>query len=482
MSLARRGAFLLCVLVVSALLLLALSQAASDDTIFVNSHSVRDTLIDLYFTPPQEPSGTTLAVATAHTAAASTTAAAAAAPGAVVAAAAAANANARAAVPPLAQAQIAPEAPFRPGAAASGSTITASPVDPRCAGVLDADACSTWYATREAQPSPPPHGTKARPCPAGCHGRGRCDETSGLCACEAGFNGTACEERSVRRCNAPEDGLWVASHCAGECDERRGWCWCPGRVGQRQMGESCQVKYMPLEVFSALSLKPDANQRATTRSGAAVEGGTPQGTRRRREALRSAYAEDPTAHAALVQAWWFGDGQRGGATPHARASAPDVYINEDGVPHTRPRSAPPARGSSPDASALSARGRRLQTHNATAVAGQRRRLRAAGSARRARPAPHHGQLPRRFADGVSLGDSWHQKPSARGTHGYAQLLVQGAAEPLQAKGSARATPGPAWCEAEQGGPSPSHSCGCSIEGTHGPLCQGRHSARLRQPA
>ena len=44
----------------------------------------------------------------------------------------------------------------------------------------------------------------------GCHGRGICDKSSGVCLCKAGFNGTSCGKATVRVCNAPSDGHWVA--------------------------------------------------------------------------------------------------------------------------------------------------------------------------------------------------------------------------------------------------------------------------------
>ena len=99
---------------------------------------------------------------------------------------------------------------------------------------------------------------RPRRCEADCHGRGVCNAATGVCACRAGYNGSSCGTLNPRPCNGGKnDGLWHGSHCAGECDERRGFCWCPGRLRERPMADTCQVKHMPLEAFAALTLKPD---------------------------------------------------------------------------------------------------------------------------------------------------------------------------------------------------------------------------------
>lgn len=125
-----------------------------------------------------------------------------------------------------------------------------------CVLVLDLHACECFAAqpatiqrTDQARrASRDAAGQAPRACLASCHGRGVCNHQTGQCNCEAGRNGTACESLNPRPCNGPHDGLWVASHCAGECDHATGFCWCPGKLGLRPMGESCQPRYMPLQV------------------------------------------------------------------------------------------------------------------------------------------------------------------------------------------------------------------------------------------
>ena len=136
-------------------------------------------------------------------------------------------------------------------------------VSNQCAGLLSKGlrvACAAWYRRRDGSSlfaSSNAIGARGHACKSACHGRGICDEQTGICACQAGYNGTACEGINVRECNGATDGLWVASHCAGECDERRGYCFCPGKINERPMSDTCQVRYMPVDSFAALTLKPD---------------------------------------------------------------------------------------------------------------------------------------------------------------------------------------------------------------------------------
>ena len=149
-----------------------------------------------------------------------------------------------------------------------------------CAAASASAALPTWatsaalsatHATRHARGARGARGARrargargaaprARNCEADCHGRGVCNRLTGVCACRVGFNGSSCATRNPRPCNGPKDGLWIASHCAGECDEERGWCWCPGKVHQRPMGEHCQPSHMPLSAFAALGLPPHLDQ------------------------------------------------------------------------------------------------------------------------------------------------------------------------------------------------------------------------------
>ena len=131
-----------------------------------------------------------------------------------------------------------------------------------CAHVLDPSMCPAWVRARDHPELPtrslglPPQ--RPQRCEADCHGRGVCNAATGVCACRAGYNGSACGTLNPRPCNGGKnDGLWHGSHCAGECDELTGFCWCPGRLRVRPMGESCQPQRMPLDVYAALELYTD---------------------------------------------------------------------------------------------------------------------------------------------------------------------------------------------------------------------------------
>ena len=220
-------------------------------------------------------------------------------------------------------------------------------------------SCLAWYASRaRATDGARRGGGAAKPCaPADCHGRGVCDLQSGVCACEAGFNGTGCEGVNVRVCNGKTDSLWHASHCAGECDERRGFCWCPGKVGRRTMADTCQVKHMPLAAFAALTLKPDPawvlfapNGTQLYDPGFKAMPRPARGAAQRRygdafDAYASQLEADPARRARVIHDFWFGDDSGGdGAAEAATAAAAadeeaggrlEVVINEYGVPHAR---------------------------------------------------------------------------------------------------------------------------------------------------
>lgn len=257
------------------------------------------------------------------------------------------------------------------------------------------------------------------PCAYSCHGRGICDKSTGVCACEAGYNGSFCEEVNVRKCNDRSDGLWVASHCAGECDERRGWCWCPGKIGERPMVEVCQVKHMPLEAFAALELAPDPQARKYDPStGEEINPMGPGRVRvrddaRKREfqALQHRLWADPSSRAEVTRSFWYGPPKIG---RNGRDERPQVVVDKNGVPHT------------------------INTSLATGtIIGSEKLL-------------------------TDKKAGWFQKLSARGTHKYDKLLV------------APDVSAPAWCEARLDGPKAAHNCPCVYDGMHGELCEKRH--------
>lgn len=88
-----------------------------------------------------------------------------------------------------------------------------------CKAVSTLRTCRAWYSKRDVEQKH--HRRLAVQCINNCHGRGVCDKSTGVCACEAGYNGSSCEGVNVRKCNDRTDGMWVASHCAGECDVKR---------------------------------------------------------------------------------------------------------------------------------------------------------------------------------------------------------------------------------------------------------------------
>ena len=319
------------------------------------------------------------------------------------------------------------------------------PVRSFCSGVTAAHACKQWYEQRDRAPAPRALGMAAVACAADCHGRGVCDKSTGICACEAGYNGTACETLNVRKCNDQSDGMWVASHCAGECDEKRGWCWCPGQVGSRPMVETCQVKHMPLESFAALLLKPDPQARKYhPATGEEIDsmgpGRVPSRDSARQRQFRSLQAElisDPTRRAEVARTFWYGPARIG---PDGHDVRPRVAINANGVPRTvnASQQLPPL-------------------------------------------SPSEEAWNRQQATLSKPEEGWYQKLAARGTHKYSELLVSSTASTYQKllasskpDSKAAADPAPAWCEAKIGGRSAAHSCPCVYDGMHGELCEGRH--------
>lgn len=325
----------------------------------------------------------------------------------------------------------------------------------RCAALLEPRDCERWYARRDwvggsrASVAELRLGTVSRQCAAGCNDRGVCDQLSGVCACEAGYNGSACEGVNVRGCNGETDGLWHASHCAGECDERTGYCWCPGRLRDRPMSDTCQAKLMPVDVFAALTLKPDPEWAVYARNGSVLLKGVGGLPAERRNQARDRLAIDlqhrthdlarqPQRRAKLIERWWFGGGggRRAGARQDGEgdAGAWHVEISPHGMPH--------------------------------AVKGAER-----GGTAAVRPSDAHGA-------------ALIKKLAARSTHLPHELLVADDESGPNGVGAARRAGGgkqrarlqgqqQPWCQATV--PSQSaKKCACTYDGLHGPLCDGRH--------
>ena len=230
---------------------------------------------------------------------------------------------------------------------------SSSPASGVCAHALDLAKCTAWASAEAALRLPqrvdPPQ--RARQCVADCHGRGVCNEETGVCACRAGYNGSACESLNLRLCNGGKtDGLWHGSHCAGECDELTGFCWCPGRLRVRPMSESCQPVRMTLDAYAALGLYTDIWE-GTSADGKQVLDPCPAKDRakqeRRKAELDARVRElehDPAQRAAVLARFWFRS-EGGGA---------NVTVGATGVPHAslprarRGRSAPPPRSAAPE--------------------------------------------------------------------------------------------------------------------------------------
>ena len=181
-----------------------------------------------------------------------------------------------------------------------------------CAHVLDPSMCPAWVRARD-HPERRARGVglppqRPRRCEADCHGRGVCNAATGVCACRAGYNGSSCGTLNPRPCNGGKnDGLWHGSHCAGECDELTGFCWCPGRLRVRPMGESCQPQRMPLDVYAALELYTDIWE-GTSADGKVVLDPCPAKDRAKQRARKAELARrvlelraDPAQRSAVPQ-------------------------------------------------------------------------------------------------------------------------------------------------------------------------------------
>ena len=77
-----------------------------------------------------------------------------------------------------------------------------------------------------------------------CNGHGVYNPCLRECRCTAGWDGVACELRSLRHCNSAIDGQFTsrAALCAGDCDDERGLCYCAGLAHrfQRPLPHQCQ--------------------------------------------------------------------------------------------------------------------------------------------------------------------------------------------------------------------------------------------------
>ena len=312
-----------------------------------------------------------------------------------------------------------PPPPPPPPPPLRSSSVSSQAVRAACALVADAPNCRAWaaahwaegradeaerkraFASASAALRPQP----IRRCEADCHGRGVCNEETGVCNCRAGFNGSACATLNPRPCNGGKnDGLWHGSHCAGECDEATGFCWCPGKVGVRPMGESCQPVRMPLDVYAALNLYTDIWE-GTSADGARVVDPCPAADRSKQrlrkqqlDARNEELGRDAAQRGRVLADYWFGNA----------SSARRIEVNRVGIPRVRSSGAEGGGGGGGGGGAASRGG---------------------------------GEVP------------FFKKPTARGT--------------------ALGTDGPrAWCE----GSRPKRRCGCTYDGVHGPLCEGRHEA------
>ena len=343
----------------------------------------------------------------------------------------------------------------------------------RCAGLaLSEAACAAWYARREEKQAPtgggglmsaPRHGEHVRPCAsANCHGHGVCDRQTGICACEAGYNGSACEGFNLRECNGATDGLWHASHCSGECDETKGYCWCPGKLNQRPMADTCQVKHMPVDAFAALKLKPDPAWIRFAPNGSKLDAGLLSLDKAEQAARRKVFSSDlekrvanfvanPAKHAQAVRRFWFGQGST------ARA----VEISEHGVPHAVPRVSD-GGGSRKDGEEVI--GRRLSAKGEA----------AAGEAPAVMdPSEHSGERGSALYQKLAARPTWPRDDLLGGSYGTAP---SGEADQL-ASNAGEGTKDAAddsWCEATpQTSPVPK-TCPCLFDGLYGPLCDGRN--------
>lgn len=283
-----------------------------------------------------------------------------------------------------------------------------------CALVRDALACAAWYAERDRSARAHVLALPV-PCARDCSGAGSCDLHTGVCACAAGHFGRACEQRAVRECNGATDGLWLASHCAGECDTATGFCYCPGRVGVRPLPDTCQPSHLSVGAFGALGLRPDpASDGLSPLDGSVVvpAPSSPQGQRaalQRVEAVTRELRARPEQRRRELGRLWYGS--------ERAADAIRFDPNASDTPRTRAGARPEA---SPSESPPSA-------------------------------------------------EPLFRRISARSTHAPNEVLHSGTPSASARQGSGRK----AWCEAEAGELA-AHACDCTYDGMHGPLCEARH--------
>ena len=366
----------------------------------------------------------------------------------------------------------------------------------RCKGLILSEArCAAWYARRdhERRRRPPSGGSPVACGSADCHGHGVCDEQTGVCACQAGYNGTACEGFNLRECNEANDGLWHASHCAGECDEKKGYCWCPGKLDQRPMVDTCQVKHMPLEAFAALKLKPDPAWIRFGRDGQKLDSGVSALPTAQQNAKRGIFAADleqraavlrgnRTRHADVVRRFWFGDDDhdggdgdaaysRGGSTQAGTRRRQDVEISAFGVPHA--------------VAATAATGRGAVVGSRSSIASQKQRVEAKATANAVvtthAAAATGGRLPPAEMESIDRlserNGALYQKLAARSTFARDALLGGSYHSGSSVASSPTHSPEPQqnqpWCEATDPARTPK-KCACLYDGLHGELCDRRH--------
>ena len=380
----------------------------------------------------------------------------------------------------------------QPSSSSQPVALTGNALSLRCGGLLIPRAtCSLWYTTRELVVKRHAVGGERRACASNCHGRGICDQQTGVCACEAGYNGSACEGFNLRECNGRTDGLWHASHCAGECDERRGYCFCPGRIDERPMSDTCQVRHMEVDAFAALVLKPDPAWIRFGPDGKQLDVGIGKGSglsrteevrsrhdldadlERRRELL----AADHAKRSQVLRRAWFGEAasewvvkisplgvphayRRNGSGTAARRTAETAPTGRTaGLPHTT-RTARPVHGRRlsdghlPRQSPTQRLGRRLSQ---AGLPGPLPKLPSA-------EIPGHGAAERR-----THGRKLYQKLAARNTYPATHILARTASGPTKRPAA------PAWCDAapDEAGRL-AKQCACTYDGMHGPLCAHRH--------
>lgn len=283
-----------------------------------------------------------------------------------------------------------------------------------CALVRDVAACVAWYGVRE-RPARSNALALPVPCVRNCSGAGSCDLHTGVCSCKAGTFGRSCEERSVRECNGATDGLWMASHCVGECDGTTGFCYCPGRVGERPLPDTCQASHLSLDAFAALGLRPDpASPGFSPRDGSVVVAApsTPRErhlAQQRVEAITRDLLARPEQRANVLGRLWYGAAPGASAAIRFAANASHLPFTAGGRPARPTRAGPP------------------------------------------HPEPVYKRI------------------SARGTVAPNLLLHKAAPSLGPRPESGRA----AWCEAEAA-EGAAHTCDCVYDGMHGKLCELRH--------